>query len=73
MATRSRSTSRHTGQTGSGSTRDVKIDRIGPVTIYQRRDETIRGHVFCSFLALVLRQELEARLAAAVTNSSGPT
>ena len=26
-------------------------------------DETIRGHVFCSFLALVLRQELEARLA----------
>jgi hypothetical protein len=26
-------------------------------------DETIRGHVFGSFLALVLRQELEARLA----------
>src|SRR6516165_10341635 len=24
--------------------------------------ETIRGHVFCSFLALVLRQELQARL-----------
>src|SRR3954465_14330056 len=33
--------------------------------IYHRCDETIRGHVFCSFLALVLRQELEARLAAA--------
>lgn len=32
--------------------------------IYHRRDETIRGHVFCSFLALVLRQELERRLAA---------
>jgi transposase len=32
--------------------------------IYHRRDETIRGHVFCSFLALVLRQELQARLAA---------
>jgi transposase len=31
--------------------------------IYHRRDETIRGHVFCSFLALVLRQELQARLA----------
>jgi hypothetical protein len=28
-----------------------------------RCDETIRGHVFCSFLALVLRQELQARLA----------
>ncbi|MBV8309122.1 MAG: hypothetical protein JO344_01865, partial [Planctomycetaceae bacterium] len=26
-------------------------------------DETLRGHVFCSFLALVLRQELEVRLA----------
>jgi transposase len=31
--------------------------------IYHQCDETIRGHVFCSFLALVLRQELEARLA----------
>jgi hypothetical protein len=31
--------------------------------IYHRCDETIGGHVFCSFLALVLRQELEARLA----------
>jgi hypothetical protein len=27
-------------------------------------DETIRGHVFCSFLALVLRKELEDRSAA---------
>ena len=26
--------------------------------IFHRCDETIRGHVFCSFLALVLRQEL---------------
>jgi Transposase DDE domain len=32
--------------------------------IYHQRDATIRGHVFCSFLALVLRQELQARLAA---------
>jgi transposase len=30
--------------------------------IYHQQDETIRGHVFCSFLALVLRQELERRL-----------
>src|SRR5512143_2162065 len=30
--------------------------------IYPKCDETIRGHVFCSFLALVLRQELQARL-----------
>jgi transposase len=31
--------------------------------IYHKRDETIRGHVFCSFLALLMRQELEERLA----------
>jgi len=30
--------------------------------IYHKRDETIRGHVFCSFLALVLRKELQDRL-----------
>ena len=33
--------------------------------IFHRRDETIRGHVFCSFLALLLRKELIDRLAAA--------
>ena len=32
--------------------------------IYHQRDESIRGHVFCSFLALLLRHELQARLAA---------
>jgi len=30
--------------------------------IYHKRDTTIRGHVFCSFLALVLKQELESRM-----------
>ena len=30
--------------------------------IYHKRDATIRGHVFCSFLALVLKQELENRM-----------
>jgi hypothetical protein len=30
--------------------------------IFHRCDEAIRGHVFCSFLALVLRQELQSRL-----------
>jgi hypothetical protein len=33
--------------------------------IFHKYDETIRGHVFCSFLALVLRKELEDRLATA--------
>ncbi len=32
--------------------------------IYHQCDETIRGHVFCSFLALLLRHELQARLVA---------
>lgn len=30
--------------------------------IYHRLDETIRGHVFCSFLALVLIKELQERM-----------
>lgn len=30
--------------------------------IFHKCDETIRGHVFCSFLALVLRKELQDRL-----------
>lgn len=32
--------------------------------IFHKRDATIRGHVFCSFLALVLKSELEQRIAA---------
>jgi hypothetical protein len=32
--------------------------------IFHKCDDTIRGHVFCSFLALVLISELQARLAA---------
>jgi transposase len=41
--------------------RDVKtILETRP--IFHQLDETIRGHVFCSFLALVLRKELDKRL-----------
>jgi hypothetical protein len=41
--------------------RDVKsILQTRPV--YHHKDENIRGHVFCSFLALVLRKELDRRL-----------
>jgi len=41
--------------------RDVKsILETRP--IYHKVDETIRGHVFCSFLALVLRKELDMRM-----------
>ena len=30
--------------------------------IFHKVDDTIRGHVFCSFLAILLRRELERRL-----------
>jgi len=41
--------------------RDIKsILETRPV--YHQKDENIRGHVFCSFLALVLRKELDRRL-----------
>jgi transposase len=30
--------------------------------VFHQTDETIRGHVFCSFLALTLRKELDSRL-----------
>ena len=30
--------------------------------IYHKCDDTIRGHVFCSFLALVLQWELQSRM-----------
>ena len=39
-------------------------DILGTRPIYHKRDETIRGHVFCSFLALVLKKYLTDRLAA---------
>ncbi|MFL5286196.1 MAG: hypothetical protein ACJ8AW_35770 [Rhodopila sp.] len=32
--------------------------------IFHQTDAAIRGHVFCTFLALVLRKELDDRLAA---------
>jgi len=38
--------------------------------IFHKLDETIRGHVFCSFLALVLKSELEQRIAALGADSS---
>jgi len=41
--------------------RDIKsVLETRPV--FHQRDETIRGHVFCSFLALMLKKELDRRL-----------
>lgn len=41
--------------------RDVK-SVLDTRPIFHKLDETIRGHVFCSFLALVLRKQLDSRL-----------
>jgi transposase len=40
--------------------------------IFHKLDETIRGHVFCSFLALVLKAELEAALPHPARRDPGP-
>src|SRR5690242_2182487 len=51
---------RRCGRSRILSVRANRSLRLSP--IYHKRDATIRGHVFCSFLALVLKQELESRL-----------
>lgn len=43
--------------------RDMK-SALDTRPIFHKRDETIRGHVFCSFLAMVLKKELHDRLVA---------
>ena len=40
--------------------------------IFHKLDETIRGHVFCSFLALLLKKALQDRVAALGRSSSWP-
>jgi hypothetical protein len=40
--------------------------------IFHKLDATIRGHVFCSFLALVLKKALEDRIAAFARSGSWP-
>lgn len=41
--------------------RDVK-SVVDTRPVYHQRDENITGHIFCSFLALALRKELDRRL-----------
>ena len=44
----------------------TRFNHINPTIparpIYHKCDKTIRGHVFCSFLALILRKELQRRI-----------
>src|SRR2546430_5730008 len=57
---RSLTSTRRCGRSRILSVRANRFLRLSP--IYHKRDATIRGHVFCSFLALVLKQELESRM-----------
>lgn len=41
--------------------RDIK-SMLDTRPVFHQTDETIRGHVFCSFLAILLRKELDRRL-----------
>ena len=48
-------------------------DLLATRPIFHKLDETIRGHVFCSFLALVLKSELlEERIAGFGRSGSWP-
>jgi len=58
----------HTGRTGNGSTRDVKVDRIGRVTIYKR------GRTYYLYhreKGKTVRQRVEGNLNTARQQASG--
>ena len=46
--------------------------RFATGPIYHKLDETIRGHVFCSFLALLLKSALDDRIAGLGQTGSWP-
>jgi hypothetical protein len=50
----------------------TKINGVSAYPMRWKLDETIRGHVFCSFLALVLKAALEDRIAALGRSGSWP-
>ena len=49
-----------------------RFPTLSNVQPFHKLDETIRGHVFCSFLALVLKTTLEERIAALGHSGSWP-
>ena len=61
-----------TNSCGPWSGRFARPSLLETRPIYHKLDETIRGHVACSFLALVLKKELEDRLAAAPKSARTP-
>src|ERR1700739_1548727 len=62
MARKKNSRHRHTGRTASGNTRDVKVERIGKVTIY-KRGETY--YLYYRQGGVSYRRRIDGNLAAA--------
>src|SRR5262249_1699773 len=70
-STRSRPCS-STSSFGRWSKPSVRPSTSSAPGLFHKLDETIRGHVFCSFLALVLKRALEDRIAALGRSGSWP-
>jgi hypothetical protein len=62
MGKKSRPAAGHSGQTDSGNTRDVKVKRIGPVTIYKRG---MTYYLYYREAGVSHRQKVEGNLAVA--------
>jgi len=62
MGKKSRSATNHSGQTGSGNTRDVKVERVGPVTIYKRG---LTYYLYYREAGVSHRQKVDGNLAVA--------
>lgn len=62
MSKKSKPAAGHSGQTDSGNTRDVKVERIGPVTIYKRG---LAYYLYYREAGTSHRQKVEGNLAVA--------
>jgi hypothetical protein len=56
----------------AGAAEEIAQGLFATRPIFHKLDETIRGHVSCSFLALVLKKELEDRIAELGKSGSWP-
>jgi integrase len=67
MGKKSRPAAGHSGQTDSGNTRDVKVERVGPVTIYKRG---LTYYLYYREAGVSRRQKVEGNLAVARATAS---
>src|SRR3954454_20054569 len=67
MARKSRGPAGHSGKTEAGHTRDIKVERVGPVTIYKRGTTY---YLYYREAGASRRQKLEGNLAVARATAS---